>query len=344
MKLILKIALPFFLITLGYIFISGKTSHVENSRRINSEEVWGFYGHQKINRLAVFTLPKGMFGFYKKHIEYITEHAVDPDKRRYAIEAEAPRHYIDIDHYHHDSLTPFQFVPRKWDKATEKFTEDTLQAYGIVPWHVDVMQRRLTYAFKNKDYGKILKISAEIGHYIGDASVPLHTTENYNGQLTGQKGIHGFWESRIPELFSEEYDFFVGQASYIEFPLDYIWNVVESSHIAVDSVLNFEQNLNNNFPTDRKYAYDNRGNRTIKTYSRDYSQEYQDMLDGMIERRMRSSVNSVGSFWYTCWMNAGQPDLNEVVKKELSEEEKKEQVELDKAFQKGKIKGREHQH
>ena len=68
------------------------------------------------------------------------------------------------------------------------------------------------------------------------------------------------------------------------------------------------------------------------------------MLDGMIERRMRSSVVSVGSFWYTCWMNAGQPNLTELSKKELSEEEIKEQEVLDKAYQKGKIKGREHQH
>lgn len=344
MKLILKIALPCFFLSLGYVFLSGKISSTENIRRIKSEEVWGFYGHQKINRLAVFTLPKGMFGFYKNHIEYITEHAVDPDKRRYAIEAEAPRHYIDIDHYHHDSLTPFEFVPRRWEKAAEKFSEDTLQTYGIVPWHVEVMQRRLTFAFREKNFNKILKLSAEIGHYIGDASVPLHTTENYNGQLTGQRGIHGFWESRIPELFSEDYDFFVGQAQYIEKPLDYIWEVVESSHAAVDSVLGFEQNLSNSFPSDRKYAYDNRGNRTIKTYSRDYSKEYQNMLDGMIERRMRSSVVSVGSFWYTCWMNAGQPNLTELDKTELSEEEKKEQEKLDKAYKQGKIKGREHQH
>ena len=344
MKFFLKITLPSLFIVLSYLFLSGKKSIADTATTVSAEDVWGFYGHQKINRLAVFTLPKGMFGFYKKHIEYITEHAVDPDKRRYVIEAEAPRHYIDIDHYHHDSLTPFEYVPRRWDKATEKFTKDTLQAYGIVPWHVEVMQRRLTYAFKDKDFNKILKVSAEIGHYIGDASVPLHTTENYNGQLTGQKGIHGFWESRIPELFSKEYDFFVGQASYIEKPLDYIWDVVESSHSAVDSVLGFEKNLNNSFPADRKYAFDNRGNRTIKTYSRDYSKEYQIMLDGMIERRMRSSVVSVGSFWYTCWMNAGQPNLTELSKKELSEEEKKKQEVLDKAYQKGKIKGREHQH
>lgn len=309
-----------------------------------SNTVWGFYGHRKINRLAVFTLPKGMFTFYKKHIEYLTEHAVDPDKRRYAVEGEAPRHYIDIDHYHHDSLTPFEYVPRQWNQAVEKFTEDTLQAYGIVPWHVNSMQHWLTMAFKEKDIRKILKRSAELGHYIGDASVPLHTTENYNGQLTNQKGIHGFWESRIPELFSEDYDFWVGQSVYIDNPLNFIWERVEESSNAVDSVLGFEKKLNGTFPSDKKYAYDNRSNSTIKTYSKDYSREYQDMLDGMVERRMRSAITSVGSYWYTAWMNAGQPNLNTIENKEMSDKEKKEAQKLDEEYRKGKIKGREHQH
>ncbi len=64
-----------------------------------------------------------------------------------------------------------------------------------------------------------MRISAEFGHYIADACVPLHTTSNYNGQLTDQVGIHAFWESRIPELFAvEEFDMIVGTASYIDDP------------------------------------------------------------------------------------------------------------------------------
>ncbi len=42
---------------------------------------WGFFGHRRINRMAVFTLPPGLIPFYKKNLEFITEHAVDPDKR-----------------------------------------------------------------------------------------------------------------------------------------------------------------------------------------------------------------------------------------------------------------------
>ncbi|MEQ1799991.1 MAG: S1/P1 Nuclease, partial [Lacibacter sp.] len=54
---------------------------------------WGFYGHRKINYLAVFLLPPEMLLLYKSNIDFISEHAVDPDKRRYAVPEEGPRHY-----------------------------------------------------------------------------------------------------------------------------------------------------------------------------------------------------------------------------------------------------------
>lgn len=269
---------------------------------------WGFYAHKKINRLAVFTLPTELMGFYKAHIEFLTEHAVDPDLRRYALKEEAARHYIDIDHYGQE---PFKNVPRPWKEAVAKFTEDTLQEYGIVPWHVEEMYYRLVRAFERHDLPGILKTSADLGHYIGDAHVPLHTTENYNGQLTDQHGIHGFWESRLPELYAQDYDFFTGKAQFIPTPLDHIWRAVEASHAAVDSVLAFERELTATFPTDAKYAFEERGNTVVKTYSRDFSAEYHHKLDGMVERRMRAAIITVGSFWYSAWLEAGKPTLDE---------------------------------
>ena len=153
---------------------------------------WGFFGHQRINRLAVFTLPPEMFRFYKKHIDFVTENAVNPDQRRYAVKEEAPRHFIDLDNYS-DSLQ--KVLPTySWKDVTEKISEDTLNKHGIVPWHINFMKYQLTEAFRKKDVRKILILSADIGHYIADANVPLHTTRNYNGQLTNQLGIHGFWE------------------------------------------------------------------------------------------------------------------------------------------------------
>ena len=89
---------------------------------------WGFYAHRKINQQAVFLLPPEMMQLYKPNIIFITDHAVDPDKRRYAIPEEAPRHYIDIDHY---GKYPYDSLPRKWEDAVKKYSADTLNLYGI---------------------------------------------------------------------------------------------------------------------------------------------------------------------------------------------------------------------
>jgi hypothetical protein len=324
----------------GILFLSYLTFSFVEIKSSSSSNAWGFFGHKRINRVAIFTLPPEMFGFYKEHMEYITEHAVDPDKRRYAVKGEAECHYIDIDHYAHDGQNPFEIVPRPWFKAVEKFTEDTLRAYGIVPWHIQVMKLKLQKAFENKNVDLILKYSADIGHYIGDAHVPLHTTENYNGQLTGQRGIHGLWESRLVEINAEFYDYFIGKSKYISNPLDYTWDAVIQSSNAVDSVLRIEKELTKEFPSDKKYSYEQRGNATMQTYSYEFSQEYHKRLNGMVERRLRAAIISVGSFWYTAWVDAGQPDLSKLQNTPPSEALLKEIADLDKLYNDGKAKGR----
>lgn len=300
----LKILLP--LLAIGFLIVTHTPA-----------KAWGFWAHQRINRMAVFTLPPEMLLFYKKNIEYLTEHAVDPDMRRYAVDGEAARHYMDVDHY---GEYPFDMVPRKWQDAVDKYTEDTLMAYGIVPYHIYRHYFWLVDAFRAEDPAKILKASADLGHYIADSNVPLHTTENYNGQLTGQKGIHGLWESRLVELFALDYDFYIGRSNYFSDLAAEAWKWVLESHIALDSVLGFEKKLTAKMPSDQKYSFENRNNVLVKAYSKAFCAAYHQMLSGMVERRMRSSILRVGSVWYTAWVDAGQPDLKKLLDKEILEE------------------------
>ena len=381
-----------------------------------SSDDWGFFAHKRINRMAVFTLPAELIGFYKPHIEYVTEHAVDPDMRRYATKFEGPRHYMDMDHF---GTYPFPKVPRDWTGALMQYTTirvaeaggdtvrwtvdtlpdeevrvrlgrhertvadrdyrrffrthvefnyyedpwtfdctvldaffgedvdcagiqivDRLSPDGILPYHLQAMYRRLVKAFEAKDTEKIVRISAEFGHYIGDAHVPLHTTTNYNGQLTGQRGIHAFWESRVPELFADtEYDYFVGGAKEIGDPQAYFWNVVLESHLLVDSVLLIEKDLSRRIPEDRQYCYDERLGRTVRIQCREYAAAYQARLNGMIENRMRDAIRSVGSVWYSAWMAAGQPALDGMA---VVSEDEAAQKTLRQQYQTGAIKGRDH--
>lgn len=300
---------------------------------------WGFFAHQRINRLAVFTLPPGMIGFYKKNISYITEASINPDRRRFSVPEEAPRHYIDLDHYGDSSLYT---MPRFWNAAVEKYSEDTLKAYGIVPWHINTMYYRLKDAFLIRDPERILKLSAELGHYIADAHVPLHTTENYNGQLTGQEGIHGFWESRLPELFSDHYDFFVGKAGYLINPQLAIWKGIESANLQVKFVLSEEKKLAEKF-REKKYAFETKGRQTVKVYALEYSKAYHKILDGMVERQMRAAIKMMGDFWYTAWIDGGQPDLKLLIDYKPSEQELQQRRKEVDEWKKQVVKARDHE-
>ena len=301
---------------------------------------WGFYGHRFINQQAVFLLPPEMLIFYKPKLHYITDHAVDPDMRRYVLKTEGAHHYIDIDLY---GRYPFRELPRNWDSAVARYSTDTLQARGIVPWWIQIMLARLTQAFRDKNEARILRYSADIGHYIADAHVPLHACSNHNGQATGQQGIHGFWESRVPELLAEkEWDFVIGKAAYIQNPSAFIWQRVLESAAAADSVLAIEKKLSALFRPDQKYAFEDRNGVVVRQYSSAYCRAYNQRLGGMIERRMRQSIFAIASFWYTAWINAGQPDLSQLTNPIIPGEIKQEMEALSRAWQDRPDSGQEH--
>jgi hypothetical protein len=414
MKPSVGICIVFFAALLGFAFV-----------HINVEEEWGFFGHRRLNRLAVFTLPVEMMPFFREHIDFITDHAIDPDKRRYATKHEGVRHYIDLDEW---GSYPFDRVPRKWSEALAVYSDvylingtdttliyksgkhtygqdsihfaigkeaavasfadynrwftkyvlpdyyedewlpdfasfkllfgedfripsrfqklyikDQFSSHGILPYHLISAQKKLTEAFKRNDTRLILRLCTDFGHYIGDAHVPLHTTKNYNGQLSNQDGIHAFWESRIPELFADEqFDMFVGQATYISDPDAYYWNIVLESHLLVDSVLEVERNLRKSFPVDQQMCFDNRLGQVVRTQCREFADAYNKALKGQIEERFRKTIHAIGSAWYTAWIDAGQPKLHSKMVANWTEEDKK-QLELESRLSKeGPALGRPH--
>ncbi len=298
---------------------------------------WGFFAHKRINRLAVFTLPAGLSRFYKANIDYLTDHAVDADKRRYADTLEPPRHYLDVEVYedHIDS------IPRKWTAAAKKYGLQKLHQNGILPWQIQRSYYKLVNAFKQRDSISILIHSAYLGHYLADAHVPLHTTENHNGQLTNQVGIHAFWESRLPELFAKNYNFMVGKARYIEDPLQEAWKIISHTHQLVDTVLKTEARLNKSFKGSQKYSFTERNNQVTRQYAEKYALAYQDLMKNMVERQMRASILAIGSYWYSAWIDAGQPTLEHLVKIPPDPAAQEQSALDEQKYKTGKIIGRE---
>ena len=275
-------------------------------------KAWGFFAHKKINEIAIYTLPPEMLLFFKSHHQEIIKNAVAPDVRRSVVAGEDVKHFIDWDKYCEQGHT-FQTIPRQWKDAQQVLDTAFLHHHGIAPWNLVATYKKLVFAFTNKDSAAILKIAADLGHYCGDLHVPLHTTSNYNGQLSGQKGIHGLWESRLPELFAEDYDFFVAPIFYIRNITQLAWQIAEETHEKVPTVLALEKQVTQDFPEDKKYSYEKRGNVTVRVYARDFCAAYQAAMQGMVEEQMRRSMQVLGSLWYSAWIDAGQPDLNNLL-------------------------------
>ena len=91
------------------------------------------------------------------------------------------------------------------------------------------------------------------------------------------------------------------------------------------------------FPQDKKYSFEKRGESLVRTYSAAYAEAYHEMLKGMVEEQMRLSIKHVGDLWFTCWVNAGMPDLKNLNNKEWKDEEQEMLISNE-----GKIKSRSH--
>ncbi len=300
---------------------------------------WGEWGHKHINRAAVFALPVEMRMFYYNHIDFITEGAVVPDLRRALLndKNEPPRHYIDLENYN----APIPELPKTPKEAYQKYDSQFLNRNGYLPWYIQIMLDKLTTAFERRDKSEILFLSADLAHYVGDAHMPLHTATNYNGQLTGQKGVHALWESEIPELFGNSYNFKTADAQYIVNIPEYTWKMIAQSHSLEDSLLADEMNVRKEFSNKDMYKKDTSGNLVLSynqpVYSTAYARRFNDSMHGMVEHQLLLSIQDVANYWYTAWVNAGKPDLLSLDDAHLTRQNRKNYKKEYKAWSKGKL-------
>jgi len=304
---------------------------------------WGVWGHNHINKGAVLAVPKEMGMFFYNHVDFITEESSVPDLRKYTMhdKAEGCRHYIDLEFYSYSSPAA---MPKTAAEAIAKYGKDSVDRYGILPWYIQEMTAKLTEAFKKKRKTEILLLAADLGHYVGDANMPLHTTINHNGQFTGQEGIHAFWESQLPELFGKNYNLNVGQALYIPNVEQATWNMIDSTYHLVNTLLATEKKMRNDNPDEKRYVKDadgsfkkNKFGQPVNTY--EYAHVYHELLNGMVESQMRKAIRMTADLWYTAWVNAGKPDLTDLDPEYVTERNKVAYKEDMKALQKGKVRG-----
>ncbi len=153
---------------------------------------WGAKGHRMVAQAALRDLPPPVGAWFQGQEDTLPEHANDPDVWRSSDPLEGPRHYLDCEPYGGPDA-----VPRDLDAAQAMLGPEAFQQDGQVPWTIQDRVDTLTRAFQGGDPAQVAYQAAILCHYVADLAVPLHTTSNYNGQMTGQKGVHHRWETGL---------------------------------------------------------------------------------------------------------------------------------------------------
>lgn len=306
---------------------------------------WGIVGHERINKAAVMALPQSLQVFFYNHIDFITQEASVPDIRKYALnyKDENPRHYFDMENF-----GAVDSIPQTLEAAKKKYDAKFLNDNGILPWYIEDMMVKLTKAFKDKNRAEILFLAADLGHYIGDAHMPLHTSANHDGQLSDQKGIHSLWESRLPELFAKNYKLNVPQAQYYQDVHKATWDMINDTHSLAQPLLDIDKKLRTTTPAGQVFKMDADG-KVLKSkyntavFSDEYAKKLHEQLNGMVESQMKKAITATASFWYTAWVNAGKPDLSDLDAPSVTQRNYQSLRDDLKMFQQGNLFGMKNQ-
>ncbi len=279
---------------------------------------WGFLVHKTIHQLAVYQLPQSIAPFFYANLDKLVYDAARPDTRRNIDSTEATKHFIDIEAYGDNAI---QRMPLQWNIAIKNYAKDSLLKYGYVPYQVIFTQEKLVEAFKNKNKDSIVYYAADLGHYIGDAHVPLHTTLNYDGQLTDQKGLHSLWESMIPELEIGNYNLYTKhKAKYLNKPSLAIWKAVRKANTLLPEMLAKEKEVTLQFSETEKFRTQMRRGKEVKSYTTAFAKAYALSLKNSINNQLLASSSLIADFWYTAWVDAGKPDLSSLVNNTLEKQ------------------------
>lgn len=251
---------------------------------------WGPGAHRLVNNWAVQTLPPEVRGFFEANREYLTDHSNDPvewmEKDRY----ERKRHYMYLDKY---GRYPYLDLPHSFKRAVDRYGSGRVNRHGLLPWHIGEYSLRLTNALRAHDWDEAKQAAAALGHYVADAHDPLHTTENYDGQLSGQPGLADRFGSEVIDRYQSFFILRPEPAVKIDDPTEYAFDIALESHTWVNHIV----------------LADRLAVRDLMGFNDDYYDRFYSRIGSVLIRQINLAVHDTGSYWNSAWLNAGRPAL-----------------------------------
>ena len=260
---------------------------------------WGAVAHRYIMRRAIELLPAEIKPFFEHNRDELVLRANDPDLWRVVgFEDEPPNHQLDfgVDDY---GPYPFVALPRDYDAAVEKFGVAIVRRHGLLPWRT--MEefgnlRRMFQGFvRNQLYvgGNTVLFASTLSHYIQDAHQPLHVHNNYDGQLSGQTGLHSRFESELFERFESRLSINPAPVRLVTNTRDFIFDIALASHQLVPKILDADR--------------DAIGLRD--TYDDAYFETFLANIKPVLEQQLAGAITGTASAIVSAWTQAGKPEL-----------------------------------
>ncbi len=254
---------------------------------------WGRVGHEIINSSTPQFFPKEMNEFVAWK-DFLAAHASDADNRKGSDPNESPKHFIDIDAY--PEFVSNGRISQSLDTMITEHGEPTVYKNGVLPWAIINSVDSLTAQFKRRDWDKAKQTAADLGHYVGDSHMPLHLTENYNGQLSNQYGVHSRYESSMVGKYENQFTYTGDTCYYVNNIPDFVFNYIYANYAYKDSVLD----------ADIKAASFAGGS----TKSDAYYQKLYELTGDFTLKLFKSASQKLASLIYTAWIDAGKPSLS----------------------------------
>ena len=259
---------------------------------------WGFVAHRAIMRRAIDILPPEIKPFFVEHRDEIVSHVIDPDMWRSIGWEDDQNHFVNFG-APELGPAPFTNMPRDYTAALQKFGPATLKTLGMLPWREAEMFGNLQRAFAGLGdqnaftIGRVIAFAAIASHYIQDAHQPLHASNNYNGQLTDQLGIHARFEATLFERYESRLTITPGPLKAVPSPRDYTFDALLVSYQDVDALLKADKEA-----IGAKDAYDDAYYDALFT-----------KLKPMLEERLSAAATATASIIVSAWEQAGRPSL-----------------------------------
>jgi len=259
---------------------------------------WGAWAHQFITRKAVALMPAECRHYFVAREDSLVAHSIDPDLWRKTDPDEGRNHYIDLDLL--DSF-PYANIPRNLDAAAKKYGMEQIYKAGLLPWRIAAVQDSLVFAMQQRDSRAVFRYLTALAHYIEDAHMPLHTVSNYNGQLSGNDGIHSRYETEMVVKFKSAIAGEVqpDSAQQLAKPIDAVFSWILSSTVWADNLLLADTHAR---VPGKVYGddadFDDRYYRALFSETGDFT-----------VLQLSRAATAVASAWYTAWQMAGRPEL-----------------------------------